>query len=150
MNRFLFLTLAVISPQIVNAEFMLTKEDATHISATEKSGSNYYFKACDNSIISTHNQDSLSFDIDAACDDSQGNLSTDSIFTFPTVGANSSFMVPALMAHNANMNSPFVPPPLNPPPPPRCGDGNGGSSPRSTPTLSAEPESGCIEDYEAR
>ena len=148
MNRFLLFTVAVLLPQVVNAEFVLIEEDIIHIGALGKSGGNYYLKACDNSIISIHNKNSLSFDIDAVCDDSQGNPSTDPILIPPTINTNSPFMAPALMASNGNTNSPFVPPPLDPPT--RCRDGNSGLSLRSTPTFSAEPEPGCIEDYKTK
>ena len=148
MNRFLLFTIVVLLPQVVNAEFVLIEEGITHIGTLGKSGSNHYLTACDNSMISIHNKDSLSFNVDAVCDHSQGNLSTDPILTFPTVGANSSLMVPALVAHNANMNSSFVPGSLEPPP--KCENDNGVIGIlRGTLALSSKPEPECIKDYEA-
>lgn len=97
MNRFLFLILAVILPQIVNAEFVLIKEDIIHIDALEEIGSNYYLKACDNLIILINDGDSLSFDVDAVCDDNEENPSTALVLEPCTVGANNSYIAPKLM-----------------------------------------------------
>lgn len=94
--------MAVLLPQAVNAEFVLIKEDVIHIDALEEIGSSYYLKACDNSIISIHDGDSLSFDVDAVCDDNEGNTYKAPVLEAPTAGANDPYIAPALMAPVVN------------------------------------------------
>ena len=119
--------MAVLLPQAVNAECVLIKEDIVHIGAIEEISINYYLKTCDNSITSIHDGDSLSFEVDAVCDDSERNPYKAPVLEAPTAGANDpyiapalmapvvsgdgTFMVPASVAPNADMDSLFVPKP---------------------------------------